>query len=244
MASKNFNKGLEKSGCSVSASDTGHKPSIGRRPMILREDLANDVTLKGEIDTTFQTQQRDMFTSGLAAAIGVNAFAVWHAIKSHANYETGKCWPGIRRLMELTGIASASVQGAIKSLEQAHLLRVTRLGKKNIYVARERMDVRVGKRVICTVVVDYVPNSMRERMAKLKDAALTGDMESEDVWADVDVIPGPGMVYDKGTGTFKGLMRADEVPQAVLDGQRSVALEREKLRKLADETRKKPLPKK
>ena len=212
--------------------------------MIPHDDLANDVVLKGEIDTTYQTQQRDMFTSGLAAAIGVNAFAVWHAIKSHANYETGKCWPGIRRLMELTGIASASVQGAIKSLEQAHLLRVTRLGKKNIYVARERMDVRVGKRVICTVVVDYVPNTMRERMAKLKDAALTGDMDSEDVWADVDVIPGPGMVYDKGTGTFKGRMRADEVPQAVLGGNESVALEREKLRKVANETRKKALPKK
>lgn len=213
--------------------------------MIPHDDLANDVVLKGEIDTTYQTQQRDMFTSGLAAAIGVNAFAVWHAIKSHANYETGKCWPGIRRLMELTGIASASVQGAIKSLEQAHLLRVTRLGKKNIYVARERMDVRVGKRVICTVVVDYVPNTMRERMAKLKDAALTGDMDSEDVWADVDVIPGPGMVYDKGTGTFKGRMRADEVPQAVLGGNNeSVALEREKLRKVANETRKKAPPKK
>lgn len=202
----------------------------------------DDLALKGEIDTTYQTQQRDMFTSGLAAQIGVNAFAVWCAIKSHANYETGKCWPGVRRLMELTGIASASVQGAIKSLEQAHLLRVTRLGKKNIYVARERMDVRVGKRVICTVVVDYVPNTMRERMARLKDAALAGDMDSEDVWADVDVIPGPGMVYDKDTGMFKGRVRADDVPAPAVG--ESVALEREKLRKITNETRKKIMPKK
>ncbi len=203
-----------------------------------RDDSSNDLALKGEIDTTYQTQQRDMFTSGLAASIGVNAFAVWHAIKSHANYETGKCWPGIRRLMELTGIASASVQGAIKSLEQAHLLRVTRLGKKNIYVARERMDVRVGKRVICTIVVDYVPNTMRERLALLKEAALQGDMDSDDVWADVDVIPGPGMVYDKRSGMFKGRMRADEVPHAVPGGNDSVALEREKLRNIANATRK------
>jgi len=203
-----------------------------------RDDSSNDLALKGEIDTTYQTQQRDMFTSGLAASIGVNAFAVWHAIKSHANYETGKCWPGIRRLMELTGIASASVQGAIKSLEQAHLLRVTRLGKKNIYVARERMDVRVGKRLICTIVVDYVPNTMRERLALLKEAALQGDMDSDDVWADVDVIPGPGMVYDKRSGMFKGRMRADEVPHAVPGGNDSVALEREKLRNIANATRK------
>ena len=203
------------------------------------EDSPNDIALKGEIDTTYQTQQRDMFTSGLAASIGVNAFAVWHAIKSHANYQTGKSWPGIRRLMELTGIASASVQAAIKSLEQAHLLRVTRLGKKNIYVARERMDVRVGKRVICTIVVDYIPISMRERLAKLKDAALSGDMDSEDIWADVDVLPGPGLVYDKDSGMFKGRMRADEVPLAALGGNKdAVAMERGMLRKLANETRK------
>ena len=214
-------------------------------PQILQsqEGSSNDLALKGEIDTTYQTQQRDMFTSGLAASIGVNAFAVWHAIKSHANYETGKCWPGIRRLMELTGIASASVQGAIKSLEQAHLLRVSRLSKKNIYVARERMDVRVGKRIICTIAVDYIPNTMRERLAKLKEAALTGDLDSEDVWADVDVIPGPGMVYDKAAGMFKGRMRADEVPQAAPAGKNAVALEREKLRKVANETRK-GMPKK
>lgn len=211
--------------------------------MTPQTDQSCDMVLKGEIDTTYQTQQRDMFTSGLAASIGTNAFSVWHAIKSHANYETGKCWPGIRRLMELTGIASASVQGAIKSLEQAHLLRVTRLGKRNIYVARERMDVRIGSRVICTVVVDYVPNTMRERLAKLKAAAITGDMSSEDVWADVDIIPGPCMVYDKTSGSFRGRMKADEVPQVAFDGKSTVALEREKLREITNEVRKK-MPKK
>ena len=143
----------------------------------------------------------------------------------------------------MTGLASASVQGSIKTLEQAHLLRVTRLGKKNIYVARERMDVRVGSRIICTIVVDYVPNTMRERLAKLKEAALAGDMDSEDVWADVDVLPGPGMVYDKGSGTFKGRMRADEVPQLGPAGKDSAAIEREKLRKVANETRQKLLKK-
>ena len=40
-----------------------------------------ELDLRGDLDTTYQTQQRDMFTSGLAASIGVNAFAVWHAIK-------------------------------------------------------------------------------------------------------------------------------------------------------------------
>lgn len=193
----------------------------------------NDIALKGEIDISYQTQQRDMFTSGLAATIGSDAFAVWHAIKSHANYETGKCWPGIRRLIELTGAANLTVQRAIKTLEAAHLLRVTRLGKKNIYVARERMDVRIGNRIICTVAVDYIPATMRERLAKLKLAALSGDMTSEDVWANVDVFPGPGMSYDASSGAFKGRLKADEVP-ALPD---SVAAERAKLRSMTDKIR-------
>lgn len=199
-----------------------------------------DVPLQGEIDTTYQTQQRDMFTSGLAASIGVNAFAVWHAIKSHADYQTGKCWPGVRRLMELTGLSSATVQKAIKTLEDTNLLRVTRNGKTNIYVARERMAVRVGRRIICTIVVDYVPNTMRERLEELRSAALAGDLDSEDVWADVDVIPGPGMVFDKASGFFKGRMRADEVPPPMLASvsNDAIAMEREKQRRIANEMRK------
>jgi len=138
--------------------------------------------------------------------------------------------------MELTGTSNQTVQDAIKKLEAAHLLRVTRFGNKNIYVARERMDVRIGNRVICTVVADYVPNIMREKLAKLKAAALSGDMGSEDVWADVEVIPGPGLIFDKKSGTFKGKMLADEVPENGL-----VQEEREKLRKMVNEARKKKL---
>ena len=92
-------------------------------------------SVQGDIDTTYHTQQRDMFASGLAAEIGVNAFAVWHAIKSHADFQTGVAWPGIRRLMLLTGLSTDPVQAAIKRLVDNHLLRVSKRGQKNIYVA-------------------------------------------------------------------------------------------------------------
>ena len=39
--------------------------------------------MEGRIDASFQTVQRDLFTSGMAAQIGMNAFGVWLAIKSH-----------------------------------------------------------------------------------------------------------------------------------------------------------------
>lgn len=166
----------------------------------------------GSIDTTYQTQQRDMFASGLAAQIGVSALAVWLAIKSHADFATGESYPGVRRLMQLTGQASKTVQNALGTLQAWHLLRISRkVGQKHYYIARERIDVRVGSRVVSTIVVDYVPNVMRKRLERLK-AANAGDIEAQDVWAEVDVIPGPGFVWDPHTKALRGKLRADEIP--------------------------------
>jgi len=193
--------------------------------------------LTGSIDTTFVTMQRDMFTSGLAAEIGVTAFAVWHGIKFHSDFNNGEAYPGIRRIAEITGTAPSTVQIAIKVLLAKNLLRVRKKGPKNIYVPRERMDVRVGGRVIATVVVDYVPVEMRERLASLK-SATSSEIDNADVWAQVDLLPGPGMVLDHKTGTFSGSMRADEVPEQLPPhAMKSVASARNALKDIADQLR-------
>jgi hypothetical protein len=209
-------------------------------------------SLLGDIDTTYHTQQRDMFASGLAAEIGVYSYAVWNAIKSHADFNTGDAYPGIRKLCELTGISDQKVQSSIKNLEAVRLLRVVKkVRKTNHYIARERMDVRVGAKVICTVVVDYIPAQMRERLAKLK-GAVNGDLSKEDVWAQVELIPGPGMKLDASSGTFKSDIRADEIPRQIDHGEAAVMLPnaqeaREQVRQIADQMRVKarvPAPKK
>lgn len=201
----------------------------------------DDMAVQGELDTTYLTHQRGMFTSGLAAQIKADAYMVWTAIKAHSDFETGECWPGIRQLMQMTGMGTDQVQRSIKKLEDAHLLRVKRGGGKrpNVYVPRERLDVKVGSRTICTIVIDYVPLTMRERLAKLKAAAMAGDLSDKDVWADVELIPGPGMVLDAEKGTFGSSMRADEVSEPTV----SVTAARDRLRDIADEMRKN-LPKK
>lgn len=191
----------------------------------------------GQIDTTYMTTQRDVFTSGLAKEIGPHAFLVWLAIKHHADFSSGKCYPGIRRLSSITGMAKQTVQDAIPVLEAAHLLRVTRLGYKNNYVARERLDVRVGKQVVCSLAIDFVPASMRSRLAMLK--ASDQELEAADVWAVVDLIPGPGLTLQE-SGVFVGRMRADQVPEAteVSEASPNVCEERLRLLALADSIRK------
>lgn len=169
-------------------------------------------TIAGEIDVTYITQQRGMFASGLVATIGVSGYAVWMAVKSHADFANGEAWCGVRRLAEMTGLGPSTVARMLKVLQEEKLLRVVRQeGQKLIYVARERMDVRIGSRVIATVAIDYVPLVMRERLEKLKREAATNFTDA-DIWTWVDLYPGEGLEWDPVKRRFTGKMRADEVP--------------------------------
>lgn len=169
--------------------------------------------MKGKIDASFQTEQRDMFASGIVAEIGVNAYAVWSAIKYHADFQTGEAWPGMRRLGELVGLSKSAVDRAVDALEAAKLLRVVKSSNKRrgqTYVARERMAVRIGSRILCTIVIDYVPAKMRGTLDKI-EKALEGKAGSE-AFADVEIIPGDGFLWDATENVLRGRIEAREVP--------------------------------
>jgi len=80
--------------------------------------------IEGNIDSSFTTEQRDLFASGIVAEIGVNAYAVWSAIKFYADYNTGHAWPGMRKLGEKLGLSAATVKRAIDQLEASHMVRI------------------------------------------------------------------------------------------------------------------------
>lgn len=171
------------------------------------------MSMHGSVDTSFQTLQRDLFNSGMAAHIGMNAFGVWLAIKNHADYNTGECWPGMRRLAELTGLAVGSVQKATKTLVEAKLLRIEQGRRKvNTYVARERMDIKIGAKVLCTIVLDYVPRNLKQRLEELESSVKTGE-GGADIWAHVEIIPGEGFEWDSKAKVLRAQVRATELPQ-------------------------------
>lgn len=167
--------------------------------------------MKYEVDTTYQTIQRDIFTSGLVKKIKSEAFLVYSAIKSYAAVATGEASPTIRQLKIDTGIGSTTMQKALKTLEDEKLLRIVRKGNRNYYIARERIDLRIGERVICTVVADYVPLVMRQLMQQLKDADAD-TLASANIWANVELIPGEGFTQGQN-GALTMRMRADEIPE-------------------------------
>lgn len=177
--------------------------------------------MQGRIDTSFQTLQRDLFASGLVAEIGVNAFAVWLAIKSHADYNTGEAWPGMRRLAALTGLALSTVSKSVPRLVNSRLLRVARVAKGsnsrrgNTYVARERMDVRLGDRVLCTIVLDYVPAALRSKLDAIEDGLKKGKASAE-VFAECEILPGDGFEWDSSAFCLRARLPASALPEIEL----------------------------
>ncbi len=164
--------------------------------------------MQGQIDTTFSTSFRDMMSAGIVAEIGPNAFAVWHAIKAHADFQTGAAWPGMRTLATLTGLSRSTVHRATVTLIEAHLLRVIQTPTRRrgqTYIACERLRVQLGATHVCTIVVDYIPACLRTRIQRINAALETGENDAT-AFSDVRVIPAPGMTWNDAsqelTGTF------------------------------------------
>lgn len=172
--------------------------------------------IEGHIDSSFTTEQRDLFASGIVAEIGVNAYAVWSAIKFYADYNTGHAWPGMRKLGEKLGLSAMTVKRAIDQLEQFKMVRIVGESgrrKGQTYIARERMSIRLGKRVLCTIIIDYVPGALRGKINRLESALATGEDDPE-AFAEVEIIPGDGFEWDSKTRSLRGKVAAREIPRA------------------------------
>lgn len=179
------------------------------------------------VDASFMYGQRDLFTSGLVAEIGPSAYAIWQAVKWHADYSTGKSFPSVRRLADMVGINRETAAKCLHVLEDAKLLRWTPRGRGRSYIARERLDVRIGSAVVCTVLLDYVPSRIKDHAAAIAEAVEGKDAAgafAELGELEVEIVPGPGFRWDPESGTLKGKLPASalpreqprEVPQQVL----------------------------
>lgn len=175
--------------------------------------------MEGRIDSTFGTFQRDMFESGLAAEIGANCFITWMAIKTHADFNNGMAWPSIRRLGEITGLSVNTVQKAITGLETANLLKIVKVGNQRQstrYIARERLDVKLGNRLLCRIVMDYVPAKIKANMHKIQQTLKSGE-RNPDAFTEVEIIPGDGFIWNPQTGTLQSQIPIRELPIKISD---------------------------
>lgn len=177
--------------------------------------------MQGKIDTSFQTVQRDMFSSGLAAELGPNALVCWLAVKNHADFNNGHSWPGVRAIAETIGISKSNVDRLVDELVEKKMLRVVKKGvptkRGQTYVARERMCIRLGDRVLCTIYVDYIPSGFREKLHKIAESLKTGENDP-DAWAEVEIVPGPDFVWDAARGSLMGKVKIDQAALPEIEG--------------------------
>jgi hypothetical protein len=90
-------------------------------------------------------------------------------------------------------------------LVEAKLLRIVTKGggsKSSRYVARERLDVYLGKRVVCFIVVDYIPATIRQTIRDI-ESGIQSDHWHDDVFASCEVYPGDGFAWDAATQSLK-----------------------------------------
>jgi DNA-binding transcriptional regulator YhcF (GntR family) len=170
--------------------------------------------MEGKPDNTFGTFQRDMFESGLVSEIGANCFVIWIAIKTHADFNTGTAWPSIRRIAAITGLADKTVQKALKELQEAHLLKIVKSGNQrqsSRYIARERLDIKLGNRLLCRIVMDYVPAKIKATMHSIQETLKTGE-RNPNAFSQVEIIPGDGFKWNTETGTLQGEIPIREIP--------------------------------
>jgi hypothetical protein len=88
--------------------------------------------------------------------------------------------------------------------------------KSNRYVARERLDVKLGERVLCTIVLDYVPGRLRKQLDHIEESLRTGRNDAA-AFADCEIIPGQGFVWDTVSGSLRAAIPHGDIPDMETD---------------------------
>lgn len=69
------------------------------------------------------------------------------------------------------------MQRCLLELQQAQYITKEKVGRHNVYTLREKVSIKDSEgRPQAVATWDYIPNSVKDAMAELKHAVITGDM--------------------------------------------------------------------
>ena len=128
-------------------------------------------------ETTWFHVFKDMIDNGDMAKIDGSAIKCYLVIKSHTNFSTGRSFPAIETIMEAAGLSESQVIRCIKQLEEFGYVTKRKEGRKNAYTLREKVQVTDEQgRPTAVATWDYIPGSVRDAVADLKNVLVTGDI--------------------------------------------------------------------
>lgn len=125
--------------------------------------------------TTWFHVFRSMIESGDVRSIGPHSLAVYVVLKSYSNFSTGKSFPSISTIAHGSGVSDRQVKRSLRVLEEHGYIVRKRVGRRNEYVLREKVQLKSAAGAIAAVASwDYVPNCVARATADLKNVLVAG----------------------------------------------------------------------
>ena len=119
---------------------------------------------------------KTMIDNGDVAKMGPYAVTVYLVVKSHTNFATGRAFPALETIAEKSGVSLAQVKRELKTLEEFGYIAKEKKGRSNTYTLREKIEIRdAAGRPSAVATWDYLPASVSEAVADLKNVLWTGD---------------------------------------------------------------------
>ena len=119
---------------------------------------------------------KDMIDSGDMARLEGGTIKVYLVIKSYTNFSTGHAFPSIELIAEKSGLSDRQVRRCIADLEQAGYITKDKTKRHNLYTLREKVNIKSDDgRPQAVATWDYLPGSVRDAVADLKNVLVTGD---------------------------------------------------------------------
>lgn len=128
-------------------------------------------------ETTWFHVFKDMIDNGDMATLDGSTIKVYLVIKSYTNFSTGRAFPAHDLIASKAGLSERQVIRCLLELEQAQYVTKEKVGRHNVYTLREKVSIKDSEgRPQAVATWDYIPNSVKDAMAELKHAVITGDM--------------------------------------------------------------------
>lgn len=129
-----------------------------------------------EAETTWFHIFKAMIESGDLARMDGSTIKVYLVIKAHTNFATGRAFPAIETIAAKAGISEPQVKRCLKALEAQGYIAKERQGRNNVYTLREKVQITDGDgRPAAVATWDYLPASVKEAVADLKNVLVSGD---------------------------------------------------------------------
>jgi DNA-binding transcriptional MocR family regulator len=162
--------------------------------------------------TTWFHVFKAMIDNGDVAKMGPLACTVYLVIKAHTNYSTGLSFPAIETIADKSGISERQVKRELMQLEKMGYITKEKKGRSNSYTLREKVDIKDAQgRPSAVATWDYLPSSVSEAVADLKNVLVTGNASDARVVhierLTVNVAQSGGVVLNLGDGSIPAEIR-------------------------------------